>query len=62
MGGVLYESYRLMVITRLGHVVLVGGASPGALANTNLAMGLLILSIVIIVSRGLVGAKLFLTV
>ncbi|KAH6913719.1 peptide transporter PTR2B, partial [Coprinopsis sp. MPI-PUGE-AT-0042] len=36
------------VVCLAGHVVLVGGSSPGALQNTNLAMGLLIVSIVII--------------
>ncbi|KAH6905975.1 peptide transporter PTR2B [Coprinopsis sp. MPI-PUGE-AT-0042] len=36
------------VVCLIGHIVLVGGASPGALANPNVAMALLIVSIIII--------------
>jgi len=38
------------IVCFIGHVILVGSATPSSLTNPNLALGLLVLSIFVIVS------------
>ncbi|KAH6902587.1 peptide transporter PTR2B [Coprinopsis sp. MPI-PUGE-AT-0042] len=62
LADTLWGRYKTILIFALvclaGHVVLVGSASPGALTNVNLSMGLLIVAIVIIaVGAGAIKAN-----
>lgn len=54
LADTLWGRYKTILVFALvclaGHVVLVGSASPQALTNVNLSMGLLVVAIVIIVS------------